>query len=301
MAKSFNVRGYPTFVLVNSKTKTLHRWIGYERDSFIESLKAGLEDPTTIKEKISRFETEPDVSTADALANYYDSQGEYSKAVKYYEDAVKLNSDASKNYAYDIFQCYYYGFRRDQFSLDKLINSAKNALSANNLQQAQTCRLYYYMSNLIVKEKDNKDMLQFIKDGHKYYTKIENEDFQTEKDNINILYIIYIENKPKQGVKLKKESMPEGWQENAGDLNAFSWWCFEHKVNLDEAEKLARKGAELAEPGNEKAMILDTVAEIVNLKGNPQEAVKLTEQAIKESPNRKYYKDQLLRFKKLTD
>jgi hypothetical protein len=95
--------------------------------------------------------------------------------------------------------------------------------------------------------------------------------------------------------------MPEGWDENAGDLNTFSWWCFEHKINLDEAEKLARMGAELAEPGGEKAMILDTLAEIVNLKGKPKEAVKVTKLAIKESPGRKFYQEQLTRFEKLAE
>ena len=98
---------------------------------------------------------------------------------------------------------------------------------------------------------------------------------------------------------MKKASLTDGWDEDASELNGFSWWCFEHKINLDEAERLARKGAELAEPGSEKAMILDTVAEIVNLKGNTENAIAITKLAIQESPQRKYYQDQLKRFEKL--
>ena len=48
-------------------------------------------------------------------------------------------------------------------------------------------------------------------------------------------------------------------------------------------------------------MIIDTLAEIVNLSGNPNEAAKLMEQAINESPNREYYKKQFERFKKLSN
>ncbi len=47
-----------------------------------------------------------------------------------------------------------------------------------------------------------------------------------------------------------------------------------------------------------KLMILDTVAEIVNLQGSPKEAVTLMEQAIKEDPKTESWKKQLERFKK---
>ena len=50
--------------------------------------------------------------------------------------------------------------------------------------------------------------------------------------------------------------MNEGWQDNAGDLNNFSWWCFENNENLEETEELGRRGVKLAQPGREKAQIL---------------------------------------------
>lgn len=157
------------------------------------------------------------------------------------------------------------------------------------------------MSNKITNNHDDKDILDYIKNGQDYYAKLSDDKYKRQKESINILYTIYLDKDPDKAVELKKSGMSEGWDENAKDLNSFSWWCFEHKINLEEAEKLARTGVELAEPGGEKAMILDTVAEIVNYNGNPKEAVKLTELAIKESPERKFYKDQLERFKKLTE
>jgi S-methylmethionine-dependent homocysteine/selenocysteine methylase len=95
---------------------------------------------------------------------------------------------------------------------------------------------------------------------------------------------------------MKKANMAEGWMDNAGDLNEFSWWCFENHINLEEAEKMARRGIKLAEPGREKAMILDTCAEIVNALGNHADAVELTKMAMKEDPESKYYQSQLKRF-----
>jgi tetratricopeptide (TPR) repeat protein len=87
--------------------------------------------------------------------------------------------------------------------------------------------------------------------------------------------------------------------EDARALNAFAWWCFENKINLEEARQLAEKGVTLAKPGGEKAMILDTLAEICNELGNRGDAVETTRAALAESPNNAYFKRQLERFEKL--
>ncbi len=238
--------------------------------------------------------------TAEILASYYDSKAEYKDAISYYKKAAQLNT-LSKDYATDIFQAYYYGFRRGQFSLDELKAAANNALASKTANIEDSVWIFYFMSNLIAKKNDDLDLIRFIKEGQSFFTSMDNNTFRRQKEAVNILFTIYIEKAPDKAIELKKASMPEGWDENAGNINSFSWWCFEHKINLDEAETLARKGVELAESGGEKAMILDTVAEIVNLKGNPTEAVELTRLAIKESPERKFYQEQLKRFEKLIE
>ena len=278
----------------------MHRWIGYEKDFFLEALTAGLADPTTIEEKVKRFNSKPDAVTAEALASYHDSKAEYPEAISYYKNAAELNN-LEKDYANEIFQAYYYGFRRDKFTLDELKTAGNNALSSENVDTEDKALIYYYMANMITKKNDDVDLIGFIKDGQVFLASLNDETFKHQKETINILHTIYLDKNPDKAVELKKASMPEGWDENAKDINSFSWWCFEHKINLDEAEKLARIGAELAEPGGEKAMILDTVAEIVNFKGNPKEAIEITKLAIKESPERKFYQEQLERFEKLTE
>lgn len=300
MAKSFGVRGYPTFALVNAETQTLHRWIGYEKDFFLEVLEAGLTDPTTIEEKVERFKTTPDAATAEALASYHDSKAEYADAISYYKKAAELNN-FSKDYANEIFQAYYYGIRRDKFTLDELKAAAHTALNSETVDSEEKGWIFYYMSNMITRKNDDPDLIGYIKDGQDYLAGLDDDNFKRQKQTINILYTIYLDKDPDKAVELKKTSMSEGWDENVKDINSFSWWCFEHKINLDEAEKLARIGVELAEPGGEKAMILDTVAEIVNYKGKPKEAVELTQLAIKESPERKFYQEQLARFEKLAN
>jgi hypothetical protein len=94
--------------------------------------------------------------------------------------------------------------------------------------------------------------------------------------------------------------MPEGWLEEADSLNGFAWWCFQNDVNLEEAEELARKGVDLAESGTEKAAVLDTVAEIVNARGDAPEAASLIEQALHETPDDESLQEKLEQFQEAT-
>jgi len=87
--------------------------------------------------------------------------------------------------------------------------------------------------------------------------------------------------------------------DRSADLNRFAWWCFENKVNLDEAYSMAEKGTQLAKPGKDRAAILDTMAEICNAKDDCPNAIKLTQSAIKEDPKNPHYQEQLKRFQDL--
>ena len=156
------------------------------------------------------------------------------------------------------------------------------------------------MSFMINTETNNAGMIAFLEQGY-IHLQANNENApKWARDALNISYALMVENDKKKAIDLKKASFSEGWEDNPSDLNAFAWWCFENKINLKEADELARKGVKLAKPGREKAMILDTVAEIINLIGFPEESVDLVEQAIKEDPENDFYKKQLDRFTKMT-
>lgn len=146
--------------------------------------------------------------------------------------------------------------------------------------------------------KGNKTILGYIKDGQAFASDIADENLQYLKDRINIAYVLYIENDVEKAVNLKKNTFKENWMDNARSLNSFSWWCFENQINLDEAKELAHRGVKLAEPGSQKAMILDTIAEIEFLQGNKDEAEDLIKEAIIENPESEYYMKQLNRFQK---
>ena len=90
--------------------------------------------------------------------------------------------------------------------------------------------------------------------------------------------------------------MPPNWLKDASGLNEFCWWCFENKINLAEADSLARYAVSIAEPGKSKAMIADTAAEICNARGLKNEAIKYGKIAIAEDLENKSYQKQLEKY-----
>ena len=144
-----------------------------------------------------------------------------------------------------------------------------------------------------------ESMVPYLKRAMQETEGVQDEELQAKRLDLEVEHALLVEKDKPKAVSLKRSSMPEGWMEQAKELNAFAWWCFENEINLEEAEQLARKGAELAGDGKTKAMILDTVAEICNLRGSCKDAVYFIELAIEADPESTYYPKQLERFQKL--
>ena len=295
LAKEYKIKGYPTFVLASSKAETYYRWMGYTKDLLIEKMDKGMADLTTIPEKKKRLKEKPDAVTALALGEYEQSMGEYGNALVFFKQAAKMDQD--EDYAYEIFYTHYRGMRDSLFSMDDLLKAADNAISSPNTDEDSRFYTLYIMSNYIDDMPDDPKIIGYLNQANELAQKKLSEGPDRSATNVSISYALHIDKDKEKAVKLKRGSMTDGWQDNASDLNEFSWWCFENKVNLTEAEKLAYKGVKLANAGREKAMLLDTCAEIVFLNGKKAEAVSLIEKAIEEDPGSDYYKKQLVKFK----
>ena len=264
---------------------------------FFSEINAGLADPTTIAEKKERFSQKPDAATAKALASYFQTQNEVKQAVLYYNQALKF--DPKSDFSEELFELYTTGFRRKIYSLGDLMAMADKALAARESDIPFRLTVYAQMSDYAGENPHNQKLLGYIESGYQLLQDHADQAPAWSVRYLNINHALFVEKDPDKALTLKKSSLKEGWENDAGQLNGFAWWCFENKLNLDEAAELARRGAKLAEPGRSKAMILDTAAEIENLRGNPAEAFKLMEQAVKEDPVTEHWKKQLERFKKV--
>jgi tetratricopeptide (TPR) repeat protein len=268
--------------------------MGYSKEYFFKKMETGMSDLTTITEKHKRFAEKPDAKTAAMLAEYSASKAEYKDAIAMYSRAAEMDED--NDFAYELYENYSRGMRRDLFSMQELMAAADAALSSENTDAESKYYVLYGMSSYATKMPDDEKIIGYLKEANVLAQEKLKEGPDRGATNITINYTLVIEKDADKAISLKKETMPEGWEDDAGSLNEFSWWCFENNINLEEAEKYARRGVKLAKPGREKAMILDTCAEIVFINGKSEEAIALIKEAMKEDPNSEYYPQQLKKF-----
>jgi tetratricopeptide (TPR) repeat protein len=294
LKEQFAIGGYPTFIVTNAEAETISRWWGYDTaEEFIEAVDEAKADPTTIAEKVARFEAAPTVEDAVLLGKYHMTREEGPEAVEYLTTAVELGPD--DGHEYHLFWATYVGFSEEDFTVEELKGVADQALASPNLDAEE---LVDVARNTVraLEDDDPDGAAVYIAAGLAASEGTDDEDLLNDRRKLLISEALLVKNDPELALGLVREGLPEGWEEDAGRLNGFAWWCFENEVNLEEAEMLARKGAELAEDDIQKAQILDTVAEIAYLRGNQAEAVALIEQAIELDPESENYGKQLDRF-----
>lgn len=299
LAKEFNVKGYPTFVMVNEAGETLDRWIGYERSFFIKTMDSALKDLSTIEDKLASYEKKPTAGTADALGRYSSSLKEYVNAVNYYTTAQKIKDEPSDDYTYEIFENTSYGLKGEHFTFEDVLAAADNVVNSQNAEPENVVRTAISLTRA-AKKNDRLDVMEsYIETGLTITSQADDPEAKDAHNQLMVEKSLHITGDKAAAVKYKMATMTDGWLEDAGKLNGFCWWCFENRVNLEDAERLSRKSVELAKPGRRKAMNLDTLAEICNALDNCHEAVELIKMAMAEDPESEHYPKQLERFEEI--
>ena len=90
---------------------------------------------------------------------------------------------------------------------------------------------------------------------------------------------------------MKKKDMGADWTKNPEKFYNFAKWCLERKINLAEADSLARTAIGYAQDGEFKAQVLYTAAEISFERGRLEDAIDLIDQAKTQDPGNTIYMD----------
>ena len=297
LMKEYSVPGFPTFIALNAKGQTLNRWSGYTKEQWVARADETVTDPTTIEQKTARFQKSPTEKDAATLARYNDSMGKYKEAIDHYTKAADL-SGGSKFYTNEIFEATFTGYEEKAFPVENVVTAAKSHFDKEKdaAELIVPARMMVYLG---AKEDNSELAVPFVQTAIERTENTADPDAITQRKKLLPDYALLVLKDKEKAVAYKKESLGEGWTDRAGDLNRYAWWCFENKINLDEAYTMAGKGVQIAKPGAEKAQILDTLAELCNVKDDCTSAVKHIELAIKEDPDNKHYKEQLKRFQDL--
>ncbi len=286
--------------MVTPEGDLIDRWVGYnDAFSFMETASQGLSDPITLENRSERYKADATSLDAAVLGRVAGATGEYEEALNYYRNAEKLNDDNGVDFAYEIFNAASDAYGAGKYSFDEFLASADAVIASENTRPVELLFTAYTVSRVAHRAENPKLQERFLDAALSATADTKDEDVRKWRADLEIEQALYIEEDKDKALKIKRANLPEGWMDEPGQLNNFAWFCFEQNINLEEAEQLARKGVELAEPGKEKAMILDTVAEICNTRGACEDAVELVRAALAEDPESDYYKSQLERFEEL--
>ncbi|HKK71369.1 MAG TPA: thioredoxin family protein [Candidatus Krumholzibacteria bacterium] len=301
LAKKYTVTGFPTYVVVDAQGELIDRWAGYGGpEHFLTALDEAMADTRTLAAKRAAFEERPTAALAEKFASIESGTGNYDAAIALYEQAEEL--DSARDHAAEILQARFMKLRRGVagYDLDAFVADARSAALTDDADPAlvvMTSQMVGTMAQRAGRPELERPFLEAALRALE--TAGPDEVDPRSRAAIEIAGHLRITGDTQQAVAAKKSTLPEGWRDDADQLNSFAWWCFENDVDLAEAEQLARRGVELAQPGKQKAQVLDTAAEICNARGNCRDAVTLIERAIAEAPDDGYYQQQLERFQKI--
>lgn len=297
MAQRYGVVSYPTFQMVDADGATISRWIGYDKQEVMRFVDAAVADATPIEARRARFEREPSSDDALALGRYHRSLLDYETAGRFLTQAQELATDPSTDHRYEIFETMILGLRSKRVSQDAVRQAADAVIAYEGRDPEHVVRVAAIMTNLGRSIEDYDVMGPYL-DAAVEVTEATDDDWlRRARREILVDHALFSLRDVDQAVRLRKELMPEGWQEDALQLNSFAWWCFENDIKLDEASTLATKAVDLAGDPRTKANVLDTLAEISNAQGDPGQAVRHIEAALELTPQWSHLPKQLVRFK----
>lgn len=296
VVETFGFKGIPHFFLIRPDGTVRDRWLGYDDVApWLSVFEASLADDTTLEEKFARFEKSPDAPGAVTLGRIRESERRPVEAVNFYEKAISLDPGLAQEHAVDVFSNQSRALDSGEFTLEDLRGSADRVFELRNPRPADLVLVASVLGNLARDREDWSIVTPYLKPAIDASAGEGGWVADAHKDLL-VLQAMYVDGDVERGVDLKRATLSDGWEEDPQELNAFAWWCYENAVNLEEAESLARKGAELAQDGETRAMILDTVAEIRNALGDPSDAAAWIEKAQAADPGNDYYAKQKERF-----
>jgi tetratricopeptide (TPR) repeat protein len=289
---------FPVFILANSSGDVIYRWTGYTGSNrFINSLRKGLSDLTTINERVARLGNTPSFADAIFLASYSTDTGEHLKAVEYYRQARNLNTNKIFDYSFEIFENTANAVWKDMIPFSEVLPAADGVLNSKKKRTDNIAKMARIISRMARKYDKTSLIAKYLQAGIDATANSRKESVRESHMLFMADYALYVNIDTADAVNIKKTSLGANWSSNPEKYYGYAKWCLERKIRLDEAEYYAREAGKRAYAGEFRAKVLNTLAEIIYIRGDTNEAIRLIEMAIEQDPEKDSYKEQRKRFR----
>jgi len=297
IAKTYSVRGYPTFMTVDAEGAVTGGYLGYDGpDSWAAYAMDCAADNRTVAAKKAAYAETPTAALARALAQHASTAYDFKSAVGYFRTARDMDAARAGDYTDSILQFMYYGSFSGDFGLEEIEPEAKSVFFAADTDVADKLDLAYMITGVAKSSGVPERAAPYLREAMAVSADVTDEELLGTREHLAVDAALIVDDDPERAVGLMRANLPEGWQDDHRRLNRFAWWCFENGVNLEEALSLALKGVDLSPDDQARAQILDTAAEICNALGDCSQAVDHMKRAVEMQPDNAGYKDQLVRF-----
>ena len=293
---------FPVFTLTDSTGDVITRWVGYSASGrFIGTLKAALRDLTTVEERVVRDQTAPGLQDILFLAKYYSDVRDYLKAVDYYQRAVDLGEGTVSDFSYKVFENTASAAWDGLIPFDDVEPSAQAVLNSETRNINEIVKVVRILGRLARKEGRTELIPVYLEAGLAATANSSDPDHSRVHGIFAADRILYVDRDTAAAIRAIETSQGQGWKEDPKRLYAFGQWCFERGVDFEQARRCLTSAARLAPAGRFKAVVLHSLAEILDALGRAKEAARIMEMAVDESPQNRYYVRELKRFQEKLD
>ncbi|MBU8871690.1 MAG: hypothetical protein KOO60_12560 [Gemmatimonadales bacterium] len=300
LAEKYNIRGYPTYIMVDPQGEVTDAWIGYPGpENWAAFVTAGSKDRRTIPQKKNAYEQESTLALARSLANHAATSSDYRASVEYFNKARELDPAGAKDYTQEILYNLYYGSGENIFTADEIKAEADFVLAGEGATAEDKVDLAQLITSVAENMNDPEMAVPYIEAGLKASEGATDENVVAGRRELEISHALIAEKDKDKALRLKRASLDEDWQSDLRTVNSFAYWCFKNDLNLVESETLVTAGIEQAEDDTMRNRFLNTAAEICNATGRTEEAVTHIKRILETDPDRGYFQRQLTRFEEI--
>lgn len=298
IADRYFVEGLPAFVLVRpSDGALIDHWSGYRGPGdWIARLGVALADPVTEIDRRARFQASPTAGDALALARLADARKDWGESARWLKEAGRAEPQLRSVHAVDLLFAMARGVPNQDFTVDQVLAQAAIVRDSAATTPEGHLRAAAVLADLAEQQENPAIVAPFLPTAMERTSSLADPDLVALRAQLLVLEALHVAKDPVKAASLKKDAMAPGWQDAAEGLNEYAWWCARNNVNLEEAEALARRGVEKSEGGAARAQVLDTLAEILFLRGDREAAAATAKQAVEMDPGNPWYRKQVARF-----